>query len=105
MKDSTSIKHSEDLRVLVVKSVADLGLPKEVEQEANSILEQAVKLGVSPGRNPRGQAAAAVYIASILSDNRVTQDAIAQTFKVSAQIIRVRYVELVKALGIYSDSK
>ena len=88
MKDSTNAKEQENLPALVEKLVRKMKLPGEVSQGANRILEQAAELEVTPGQNPRGQAAAAVYIASILADNRVTQEAVSQIFEVSVQTIR-----------------
>ncbi len=105
MKDSAYTNEREKLPALVEKLVRKMKLPGEVSQEANRILERALELEVTPGQNPRGQAAAAVYIASILTDNRVSQDAISQTFHVSVQTIRTRYVKLVKLLGISRGSK
>ena len=105
MKDSISSKEIEDLNALIVRFVRKMKLPSEVSQEAHRILEQAQKLGVSTDQNPRGQAAAAVYIASIFTNNRVTQNQIAHVFEVSVQTIRTRYVKLVKTLGIRKQSK
>ncbi|MFX1369695.1 MAG: hypothetical protein ACFFAY_13955 [Promethearchaeota archaeon] len=105
MKDSTYTKEREKVPALVERLVREMKLPEGVSQEANRILEQAQELEVAPGQNPGGQAAAAVYIASILTDNRVTQEAVSQTFEVSIQTVRTHYIKLVRALGISRGSR
>jgi transcription initiation factor TFIIB len=52
------------------------------------------------GRDPRGLAAAAIYIASILMDHRVTQRDIAMAAGVTEVTVRNRYKELVQKLNI-----
>ena len=52
------------------------------------------------GRDPRGLAAAAIYIASILTDHRVTQRDIAMAAGVTEVTVRNRYKELVQKLQI-----
>jgi transcription initiation factor TFIIB len=105
MKDSVSNTQIDDLRALVARSVRKMRLPSEVAQEAIGYLERALEHGISPEQNPKGYAAAAVYIASIMTHNRVTQDAIAHIFKVSVQTIRLKYMELVRLLGIGSNPR
>jgi len=52
------------------------------------------------GRDPRGLAAAAIYIASIMSDHRVTQRDISRVSGVTEVTIRNRYKELVSRLEL-----
>jgi len=105
MKDSKSNTLSEDLIALVTRSVRKMRLPGEVAKGAIGYLETALEHGISPEQNPKGYGAAAVYIASIMTHNRVTQDAIAHVFKVSVQTIRIKYMELVRSLGIRSNPR
>ncbi|MFW9800781.1 MAG: transcription initiation factor IIB, partial [Candidatus Thorarchaeota archaeon] len=85
----------------VPRLVADLGLPGEVQKVALEILEKAkATRGLVTGRDPRGLASAAIYIASILTDNRVTQRQIAVAAGVTEVTIRNRYKELVSKLEI-----
>ncbi|MHA1925422.1 MAG: transcription initiation factor IIB [Candidatus Thorarchaeota archaeon] len=85
----------------VPRFISDLGLPGEVQSKALEILEQAKAAGgLVTGRDPRGLASAAIYIASILTDNRVTQRQIALAANVTEVTIRNRYKELVSRLEI-----
>jgi transcription initiation factor TFIIB len=52
------------------------------------------------GRDPRGIAAGALYIASILTDNRVTQREITMVAGATEVTVRNRYKELVRELKI-----
>lgn len=85
----------------VPRLVSDLGLPGEVQNKALEILDQAKEVGgLVTGRDPRGLASAAIYIASILTDNRVTQRQIALAASVTEVTIRNRYKELVTRLNL-----
>ncbi|MCK5390467.1 MAG: transcription initiation factor IIB, partial [Candidatus Thorarchaeota archaeon] len=62
----------------VPRFITELGLPGIVQQKVIEILEMAkTNRTLITGRDPRGLAAAAIYIASILTDHRVTQRDIA----------------------------
>ncbi|MHA2379101.1 MAG: transcription initiation factor IIB [Candidatus Thorarchaeota archaeon] len=85
----------------IPRLVSDLGLPGEVQKKALEIIEQAkASRGLVTGRDPRGLASAAIYIASIVTNNRVTQRQIAQASGVTEVTIRNRYKELVSRLEI-----
>jgi transcription initiation factor TFIIB len=85
----------------VPRFISDLKLPSEVQKITMEILEQARKVrGLVTGRDPRGLAAAAIYIASIMSNNRVTQRDISQVSGVTEVTIRNRYKELVSRLEL-----
>ena len=91
---------SQNMNELVSKLIQILGLPNEVEQRALDILKQADQQGVLRGHNLHSQAGAAIYIASILTNNRVTQSVIAKQIGVSEATVRKRYIEIVKGLNI-----
>ncbi len=81
--------------------IKQLGLPGKVQRRVLEILEDAKKQrSLITGRDPRGLAAAAIYIASILEDSRVTQRDIAMAAGVTEVTVRNRYKELVKRLNI-----
>lgn len=85
----------------VPRFISDLKLPNEVEKITMEILTQAKKVrGLVSGRDPRGLAAAAIYIAAIMSDNRVTQRDISRVSSVTEVTIRNRYKELVSRLEL-----
>lgn len=85
----------------VPRFITQLNLPGEVQQEVLKILERAKEnRTLVTGRDPRGLAAAAIYIASILTDNRVTQRDIAMAAGVTEVTVRNRYKELVQKLKI-----
>jgi transcription initiation factor TFIIB len=85
----------------VPRFIAQLKLPGKVQRRVLQILDDAKKQRtLVTGRDPRGLAAAAIYIASILEDSRVTQRDIAMAAGVTEVTVRNRYKELVQKLGI-----
>jgi transcription initiation factor TFIIB len=85
----------------VPRIISELDLPNIVQAKVLEILDDAeAKTGLISGRDPRGLAAAAIYIASIVTDNRVTQHEIASAAGVTEVTIRNRYKELVRNLTI-----
>ncbi len=77
-----------------------LGLGRETAEKAKEILRKARESGLTSGRGPQGMAAAAIYIASILTGNRKTQKEVAQVADVTEVTIRNRYKELTEKLGL-----
>ncbi|MHA1957704.1 MAG: transcription initiation factor IIB, partial [Candidatus Thorarchaeota archaeon] len=85
----------------VSRFMTELKLFGEVQTKVMEILEMAEKdRSLVTGRDPRGLAAAAIYIASILTDHRVTQREIARVAGVTEVTVRNRYKELVNKLGL-----
>ena len=85
----------------VPRFVSDLKLPSEVQRITMEILAKAKQVrNLVTGRDPRGLAAAAIYIASIMTDNRVTQRDISRVSGVTEVTIRNRYKELVSRLEL-----
>ena len=85
----------------VPKFITKLGLPGEIQETVLEVLQDAKNHGqLLIGRDPRGIAAGALYIASILTDNRVTQREIASVAGVTEVTVRNRYKELVRELKI-----
>lgn len=87
----------------VSKFVNQLALSGDTESIAMKILDQAVELRLTSGRGPAGIAAAATYIASLLTDERRTQGEIAKGAHVTEVTIRNRYKELTQKLNIHVD--
>jgi len=57
-------------------------------------------MGITAGKDPAGLAAVAIYVASLLENERRTQKGIAQVAQVTEVTVRNRYKELMKELGI-----
>jgi len=71
-----------------------LELDEDVERRARSLLSTARREGLHSGRSPVGLAAAAVYASSLLTNHKVTQEAVGEAASVSEVTIRNRYTEL-----------
>ncbi len=75
-----------------------LSMQGKVEEIAQKTLTVARELKLTSGRGPTGIAAAASYIASVLTGERKTQREIAEIAEITEVTIRNRYKELVKRL-------
>jgi transcription initiation factor TFIIB len=82
----------------VTKFSNQLTMQGKVEEIAHKILVTAKDLRLTSGRGPTGIAAAASYIASVLTGERKTQREIAEIAQVTEVTIRNRYKELVERL-------
>ena len=82
----------------VTKFSNQLTMQGKVEEIAYKILTAAKELKLTSGRGPTGIAAAASYIASVLTGERKTQREIAEIAQVTEVTIRNRYKELVERL-------
>ncbi|WP_135304612.1 transcription initiation factor IIB [Haloarcula amylovorans] len=76
---------------------SDLDLSEEVERRARQLLQNAKEEGVHSGKSPVGLAAAAVYAASLLTNEKVTQNEVSEVANISEVTIRNRYHELLEA--------
>ena len=83
----------------ITKFSNQLTMPGMVEEIAHKILATAKDLKLTSGRGPTGIAAAASYIASVLTGERKTQREIAEIAQVTEVTIRNRYKELVERLA------
>lgn len=82
----------------ITKFSNQLAMTGKVEEIAHKILANARELKLTSGRGPTGIAAAASYIASVLTGERKTQREIAEIAQVTEVTIRNRYKELVDRL-------
>ena len=82
----------------ITKFSNQLTMQGKVEEIAHKILATAKELKLTSGRGPTGIAAAASYIASVLTGERKTQREIAEIAQVTEVTIRNRYKELVERL-------
>jgi transcription initiation factor TFIIB len=79
---------------------SDLKLSGEAQSKAIELLNEAQKKGLTSGRGPTGVAAAAIYIASVLTGERRTQRDVADVARVTEVTVRNRYKELCDKLGL-----
>jgi len=76
---------------------SDLDLSEEAERQARELLESAKDDGVHSGKSPVGLAAASIYAAALLTNEKVTQSQVSSVTDVSEVTIRNRYKELLAA--------
>lgn len=77
-----------------------LKLSPKTQQDAIKLLKRAEISELTSGRGPAGIAAAALYVAALLNDERRTQREIADVGGVTEVTIRNRYKELLERLGL-----
>ncbi|MFB6216234.1 MAG: hypothetical protein ABEJ72_04595, partial [Candidatus Aenigmatarchaeota archaeon] len=77
-----------------------LGLSDEAQAKALNILEEAKEHDITSGKGPVGVAAAALYIAAVLTGQKKTQREVADVVDATEVTIRNRYKEIVDALNI-----
>ncbi|SFL01529.1 transcription initiation factor TFIIB [Halogranum rubrum] len=81
----------------VPRFASSLGLSEETERRARQLLKNAKEKGVHSGKSPVGLAAAAVYAAALLTNEKTTQAAVSEVADISEVTIRNRYHELLEA--------
>lgn len=77
-----------------------LKLSAEARRRANDILKLARESDLTSGKGPTGVAAAAIYIASLMTGERRTQRSVAEVAGVTEVTIRNRYKELTERLQL-----
>jgi transcription initiation factor TFIIB len=85
---------------LMPRISADLSLDGTTIQTAMNIINEAREKGITAGKDPGGLAAAALYIAGIIEDDRRTQREIAEASNVTEVTVRNRYKDLANSLKI-----
>jgi len=83
----------------VPKIAAKAGIREETQRKAVEILRKAEKLKTTAGKDPMGLAAAALYIACKINDEKKTQKTIAYAAGVTEVTIRNRYKTLTRTLN------
>ena len=81
----------------VPRFASSLELSEEAEMRARQLLQNAKEQGVHSGKSPVGLAAAAVYAAALLTNEKTTQAAVSEVADISEVTIRNRYHELLEA--------
>jgi len=89
-----------DPLIYVPKIAEKAEISAKTQRLAVEIIEMAKRKRVVAGKDPLGVAAAALYIACILNDEKKTQKEIAQSANVTEVTIRNRYKGLKKVLDL-----
>ena len=84
----------------VSQFASTLDVSDEAEQRARELLTAAKAQGVHSGKSPAGLAAAAIYAATHLTNEQLTQETVSNAAHVSKVTIRNRYQEL---LEVYAE--
>jgi transcription initiation factor TFIIB len=82
-----------------------LHLSPKTQNDALRILRKAETAELTSGRGPAGIAAAALYVAALLNDERKTQREVADVAGITEVTIRNRYKELLEELGMEEKLK
>ncbi len=83
---------------------SDLDVDDETERLARDLLRTGESAGVHVGKSPVGLAAAALYAAGLLVNDRLTQSEVGEVADVSEVTIRNRYQELLEAHQAAGDA-
>ncbi|USZ73299.1 MULTISPECIES: transcription initiation factor IIB [Natronosalvus] len=90
-----------DPKKYVPRFCSELELSEEVQAKANEIIDVTAEKGLLSGKSPTGYAAAAIYAASLLCNEKKTQREVANVAQVTEVTIRNRYQEQIEAVGLY----
>lgn len=89
-----------DAQMRVPKIAAKVDIGEKTQQTAIDILRRAEKVRTTAGKDPMGLAAAALYIACVINNEKRTQKVIADAAGVTEVTIRNRYKGLKDALRL-----
>ncbi|MFC7139510.1 transcription initiation factor IIB family protein [Halosimplex aquaticum] len=89
-----------DPKQYVPRFCSELDLAEEVQTRANEIIDQTTERGLLSGKSPTGFAAAAIYAASLLCNEKKTQREVADVAQVTEVTIRNRYQEQIEVVGL-----
>jgi len=89
-----------DPKKYVPRFSSQLDLSEEVQAKAKEIIDTTAEQGLLSGKSPTGFAAAAIYAASLLCNQKKTQREVADVAQVTEVTIRNRYQEQIEAMGL-----
>ncbi|MFX1310311.1 MAG: transcription initiation factor IIB family protein [Promethearchaeota archaeon] len=91
------------VKQLIFKFGNELGLSMEIQNNALDLISRTSKMGLScNGKDPRGFAASALYLAVKFSDQRLTQKVIAKATKITEVTLRTRIKELKNKMKLFN---
>jgi len=84
----------------VTRLANDLGIDEKTKRYAIRILDDIKKKGITEGKNPVGQAAASLYVASIVNGYSISQHKISKISNISTVTLRNRINTIRKTLAL-----
>ena len=90
----------EEVRQSARRVLIELGLPNQTQKRCFSLLNDRRTREILTEKNVDGIIAGAVYIAAILTENRLPQHQLTDVMKISEATIRKYYVMLVNLLEL-----
>ena len=89
-----------DPKQYIPRFASQLNLSEQTQIKAKEVIDSSAEQGLLSGKSPTGIAAAALYTASLLCDEKRIQREIADAANVTEVTVRNRYQEQVKALDL-----
>jgi transcription initiation factor TFIIB len=93
----------EEAKQSAKQALTELDLPEVTQTRCMAILDDRKTRDILTERNADGIIAGSIYIAAILTENRLTQQSVADVMDLSQATIRKYYVELVKLLKLKKE--
>ncbi|AGB33739.1 transcription factor TFIIB cyclin-related protein [Natrinema pellirubrum DSM 15624] len=90
-----------DPKEYVPRFCSELDSSETVQAKATEIIDTTAEQGLLSGKSPTGFAAAAIYAASLLCNEKRTQKEVAAVAQVTEVTIRNRYQEQIEAMGLH----
>ncbi|WP_101297720.1 transcription initiation factor IIB [Halegenticoccus soli] len=94
-----------DPKQFLPRFCSELELDEEVQAKAREVLDIATEEGLLSGKSPTGCAAAAIYTASMLCNEKRTQKEVSDVAQVTMVTIRNRYHEQIEALALMEGTE
>ena len=89
-----------DPKQYVSRYCSELDLSEKVKTKSMEIIDETAKKGLLSGKSPTGYAAAAIYAAALLCNEKKTQREVAEVAQVTEVTIRNRYQEQIEAMNL-----
>ena len=89
----------------IARFASALNLTAETQSKSVEIIEAAQEIELTSGRGPTGIAAAALYVAALINNEKRTQREVADVAGVTEVTIRNRYKELLSELNLEKEIK
>ena len=90
----------EEIKQSAKQALTELNLPEETHTKCMVILDDQRARDILTEKNAGGVIAGAIYVAGILTENRLTQQSLADVIDVSEATIRKYYALLAKVLEL-----